>query len=156
MPAGNGKLMRASALEASFGKTPTVAFPASSGATSVFLSLHTADPGDDGSGGSEVSTTTSGYARQNVVAASWGAATVGANDVAVTIKNSAVVTFGPSAGATPAWGTITFLGAWKDVSSTSSANFLGRIPVSPAQVVNAVAQSVSFAIGAVTFTDNSS
>ena len=148
--------MRASALEASFGKTPVVSFPGASGGTSVYLSLHTANPGDDGQTAGEVTTTTSGYARVNVPAANWANAVVGANDAAVTISNSATVTFGPSAGANAAWGTITFLGAWKDASSTTAANFLGRVAVTPSQVVTAAGQSVSFAIGAITFTDISS
>lgn len=156
MAAGHGKNMRASALEASFGKTPVVAFPGSSGGTSVYLSLHTGNPGDDGQTANEVTTTTSGYARVNVPAANWANAVVGANDAAVTISNSATVTFGPSSGANAAWGTITHVGAWKDASSTSSANFLGRIPISPTVNITAAGQSVPFAIGALTFTDNSS
>lgn len=152
MAAGHGKNMRASALEASFGKTPVVAFPV----TNIYLSLHTGNPGDDGQTSNEVTTTTSGYARQNVVPASWGNAVVGANDVAVTISNTAIVTFGPSSGANAAWGAVTFLGAWKTLAGVTAADFLGRIPITPTQTVTAAGQSVVFAASAITFTDNSS
>lgn len=156
MPAGNGKLMRASSLEASFGRTPTVPFPtAAAGTTSVWLSLHTADPGDDGQTATELSTSGTNYLRINVPAANWAAAVVGANDVAVTIATSVVVRFPASLNFATAAGTVTYLGAWRDVSATTSTLFVGRIPVTPGQVIS-IGSNISFAIGAIQFTDNSS
>lgn len=150
MAVGNGKLMRGSALEFAFGKTPVTPTP-----TTIFVSLHTANPGDDGSGGAEVSVTTSGYARQAITPANWAAAVVGANDVACSISNALAVTFGPSAGAGAAWGTITYLGAWRTSTGSVASDFIGRVQVLPNQIVSAAGQSVPFAIGAITFTDNS-
>lgn len=150
MAVGNGKLMRGSALEFAFGKTPATITP-----TTLFVSLHTGNPGDDGQTSNEVTTTTSGYGRATLAPANWGAAVVGANDVAVTISNTAAITFGPSSGANAAWGTITYLGVWKTSTGSVASDFIGRVQVLPNQIVSAAGQSVPFAIGAITFTDNS-
>lgn len=153
MAAGNGKNMRASALEASFGKTPVVPFP-TTGSSQIFLSLHTGNPGDDGQTSNEVTGT--GYLRLQADGADWAAAVVGANDAAVTISNGVAKVFGPSGAAWSSSTPITFIAAWKTSTGTLAANFLGRVPITPSQTVTAAAQSVTFAIGAITFSDNSS
>lgn len=82
----------------------------------VYLSLHTADPTDDGSG-AEVSTSGSAYVRKVIAfsAASGGSAT-----------NSGAVTFDT---ATSAWGTISHIGVW-DASSSGNLLFHGALDAS--------------------------
>lgn len=78
--------------------------------TTVYVSLHTADPTDSGSTAAEVSTSSTGYARKSV--------TFGAPSDGVS-SNSADVTFDT---ATASWGTITHIGIWD--SSSGSTNML--------------------------------
>lgn len=67
-----------------------------------YLSLHTASPTDSGSHAAEVSTTSTGYARQSL------AANMGATDATTGVStNSNTLTFGP---ALTDWGIMTFLG----------------------------------------------
>ena len=149
MALGHGRRIRRLAVDAAVGKTVT--FP-----TTVWLSLHTANPGDDGQTSGEVTTTTSGYARQQVTAANWTAAPNPTNDNPAVSASAVSVTFGPSSGVNASWGTITHVGLWDSSSATAEANYIGRAAVTPNQVVNGTGQSVSFAIGAITMTDNSS
>jgi hypothetical protein len=125
--------------------------------TNIYFSLHTADPLDDGSASNEVTVTTSGYARQLLAngIAGWNAGTTPANDSPTIVTNKlAIPTFGPSAGANAAWGTITFFGMWSTVTGTTL--FYGRGPVTPSQGVTAAGQSVTIPIGNASFTNNSS
>lgn len=80
--------------------------------TTVYVSLHTADPGLTGT--SEVSGT--GYAR---IAVTFSAPADDGDDE--MIQNSGALTFGP-AGAS--WGTVTHFGVWQHLTSTAAANFL--------------------------------
>jgi len=84
--------------------------------STVYLSLHTADPTDAGSG-AEVSTSGSAYVRKAIAfsAASGGSAT-----------NSGAVTFDT---ATSAWGTISHIGVW-DASSSGNLLFHGALDAS--------------------------
>ena len=86
--------------------------------STVYLSLHTADPTDAGSG-AEVSTSSSGYVRKAIAfsAASSGSAT-----------NSGAVEFDT---ATSSWGTITHIGIW-DASSSGNLLFYGALSASKA------------------------
>lgn len=67
----------------------------------AYLSLHTADPTDEGLLDYEVSMSSSGYARQEITSK------MTATDTNGVSGNSLVITFGP---ATIDWGTITHLG----------------------------------------------
>lgn len=79
--------------------------------TALFLSLHTADPGEAGSHVSEVSTSGTGYARQPLFTK------MGATDAISGISlNTLTLTFGP---ASVDWGTISFVGI-EDASSLSN------------------------------------
>lgn len=148
MSTGAGRRIRRLSLDANVGKAATFT------STGTFISLHTGDPLDDGSAANEVTTTTSGYVRQTVSSANWTAATVPALSAPSISATGIAVTFGPSSGANAAWGTITFVGVWDNVSATAEANFIGRCAVTPSQVVGGAGQSVSFAIGAITLTDD--
>lgn len=83
--------------------------------STVYLSLHTADPGDTGT--SEVSG--GSYARQPIA---WNVAANGA------VRNTAAVTF-PTA--TAGWGSVLYFGVW-DVVSAGNLLFYGSLPVSSA------------------------
>lgn len=80
--------------------------------TTVYVSLHTADPTDAGLTAAEVSTSSTGYAR---TAVTFGApAVVGSS---YQVKNSADVTFST---ATASWGTVTHIGIWDSASGSTN------------------------------------
>lgn len=114
--------------------------------TSVYVSLHTGDPGPDGASASsnEVSTTSTGYARTqiNLSTNPFTAATVANPSVT---SNSAAVTF-PTA-VTTNWGTITHFGIWTSSTLQTAATFVGGQALTASQVVN-VGNTASFAVGA--------
>ena len=79
---------------------------------SWYVGLHTAQYGDDSSGGTEVSTSGTNYARIAVTRGS-GFTRASASD-ARTVENAANITFGvPSAN----WGQVTYVGIYDAVSS---------------------------------------
>lgn len=79
---------------------------------SWYVGLHTAQYGDDASGGTEVSTSGTNYARIAVTRGS-GFTRASASD-ARTVENAANITFGvPSAN----WGQVTYVGIYDAVSS---------------------------------------
>jgi hypothetical protein len=126
------------------GQTPSAA------PTTWFASLHTANPADDGQTAGEVSTTTSGYARQTITwntLTAFGSLTV---DTASTASNSALITFGPSAGASAAWGTITYAGVWTSSTLTAETSYLGRALASSSQSVGGAGISITIAANALT------
>jgi len=88
----------------------------------VYVSLHTADPTDAGSG-AEVSTSGTGYVRK---AATFSAASGGST------SNSAAVEFDA---ATSSWGTITHFGVW-DASSSGNLLFHGALTASKTIATN--------------------
>ncbi|MCC6311373.1 MAG: hypothetical protein IT345_10705 [Trueperaceae bacterium] len=102
--------------------------------TTIFVSLHSADPTD--AGGSEVTGTS--YARVGVTSgtAAW-AATSGTNGLT---DNLAAITF-PQAGGT--WGTVTHVGLY-DAASAGNLLFGGALAASKAIGTN---DTFEFAIG---------
>ena len=77
----------------------------------LYMSLHTADPGETGSHLNEVSTSSTGYARQTL------ATKMGATDSVSGISlNTATITAGP---ATADWGTVSYIGI-EDASSAGN------------------------------------
>lgn len=84
----------------------------------VCLSLHTADPGEAGSHATEVTGTTSGYARQDASSA-WGA-TDATSGIAA---NDDIIEFGPAAGANATWGVISHVG-FEDSDVEGAGNML--------------------------------
>jgi hypothetical protein len=107
--------------------------------TNVYVSLHTADPTDAGTG-TEVSG--GSYARVEVsrANASWSAPAN--NGGAQEITNAAAVTF-PSP--TANWGTVTHFGIW-DASTTGNLLYHGSLTTS--RTINNGDSAPSFAIGA--------
>lgn len=104
----------------------------------VYISLHTGDPGETGA--SEVAAS-GDYARVSVTnnATNWPAAASGSK------ANGAVIQFPtPSAG----WGTVTHFGIW-DAATTGNFLFGGALTVS--KVIN-IGDDVEFGVGAMTIT----
>ena len=97
--------------------------------TSLFVSLHTSDPGDDGAGG-EVSTSGTGYARKEVdpnggTPPVWNLAVTegsGAND-GFMVDNDNDIVFGP---ASSDWGSITHISIW-DNATAGNAWYTGAL-----------------------------
>lgn len=115
--------------------------------TSLYVSLHTADPGVDGQTANEVSTGGGSlYVRQlrTQGTTDWGAATTA--DPSVIATATSAVTF-PAAGTN--WGTITHFGLWNHVSNNAAINFIGAGALTASQAVG-IGNIASFAIGALT------
>lgn len=119
--------------------------------TTFAASLHTGNPGDDGQTVNEVSQTTSGYLRQSFTFSAptaFGSLTV---DTASVGSNSGTITFGPSAGATPVWGVITYVGIWTATGTAlTESTYLGRALVSVSQNVAGAGVTLTIAGGGLT------
>ena len=108
----------------------------------IYLSLHTGDPGETGA--NEVLATGTGYARVavSVVDASWDAPAVAAGGRRRS-ANAAPRTFpNPIAN----WGTITHVGFW-DLGTVGTGNFIWGDPLGITRAVNAGDVAPSFAVG---------
>jgi len=121
-----------------------------------YASLHTGNPGDDGLTANEVTTTTSGYARQSIGTWTTTAYTSVSNDAACTVANAAQMSFGASAGANAAWGTITYVGVWEHLSTATELVYLGRAAASVSQSVGGAGVTITIATGALTLSLTSS
>jgi hypothetical protein len=108
--AGMTSYLQKALLDAFLGITPYT-MPAA-----LYMSLHTADPGEAGSHLNEVSTSGTGYARQTIVAK------MGATDSVTGISpNTSTLIAGP---ATADWGTVSFIGI-EDASTAGNMCMLG-------------------------------
>ena len=139
MASGWGKRVRVAQQKWVTNNTP------GSSPTTWYASLHTGNPGDDGQTANEVTTTTSGYARQSVA---WTAITAHSslsNDDASIASNSGGLSFGPSTGANAAWGAITYVGVWEHVSTATEAVYLGRAAASVSQSVGGSGVTITVA-----------
>ena len=85
----------------------------------VYLSLHTSDPGETGSTGAEISTSSTAYARQAITFAAAASGSAASN---------ATVTF---SAATASWGTITHIGI-NDASTAGNMLYYGAVTTSKA------------------------
>jgi hypothetical protein len=143
MPSGLGKAIRKAQMDWFFQGAAATA------PTDLYISLHTGDPLDDGSGANEVSG--SSYARIHMIVGStnWNAGTSPSNDAPTIVTNKLAIV---SPTATGSWGTVTFFGLW---SAITAGTFYGRGPISPGQVVT-TGQFVTIPIGSASFTNNSS
>lgn len=103
--------------------------------TTVYLSLHTSDPGETGSLSGEITTSGSAYARISL------ATKMNATDSSTGVsENNTTITFGP---ATTDWGTVTHVA----ISDASTAgNMLMKGPLSTAQTAT-IGQSIQFTSG---------
>lgn len=114
--------------------------------STLYFSLHTGDPGEDGATANEVSG--NGYAR---VAVTPGDANFTAQADASPgrkTQNNVAITF-PSP--TGAWGTITYVGVW---SAASAGNLLCHIALTASKVIGATDPAPEFPVNAFTFTAN--
>ena len=112
--------------------------PASATAGSLFVSLHTADPGEAGAQNTnEVSYT--GYARQAVARSGSGWTVSGSN-----VSNAAAVAFGPC---TAGSATITHFGIGTASTGTGNLLFKGAL-TTPISVTTSSNATQTFAIGA--------
>lgn len=104
----------------------------------VYVGLHTADPGETGATG-EVSG--NNYSRVSVTnnSTNWPAASSGSK------ANGATITFATPSGS---WGTVTHFSIW-DASTSGNCLFKGALTAS--QVIGS-GNAVSFGIGAITIT----
>ena len=118
-----------------------VAFPTIPAA--VFISLHTADPLDAGTG-AEVSTTGTAYARASVTRAVGAFAAPTDNAGSQQTSNSAAITY---ATATANWGTVTHVGVQDAVTA---GNLLYSAALTTSRTINNGDVTPSFAIGALT------
>lgn len=123
----------------------------------IYVSLHTADPGQTGA--SEVTTSAGsgwvGYARVSATTGTsgtgagaifGGGATAGAAPTGTTtraISNSAALTF-PASGGTSGTVTVTHFGLW---DASTSGNWLRGAALTSSQVIGANASGPSFAAG---------
>lgn len=105
--------------------------------TTVYVALFNGDPTDAGTGGTEVTTTIRAAGR---VAVTYG--TIASK----SMSNSAIVNFGNSAGAT----TITHFGIF---DAASAGNMLGSNSLSSGSGAVSAGAAVSFAIGALTWSE---
>jgi hypothetical protein len=131
-----------------------ITFPAPT--ANVYVSLHTADPGQTGA--SEVVNSTAGWVGYARVAASTGTAGTGAGAVfggggvagaaptgttTRSISNSAALTF-PNSGSTSSSVTVTYFGIW---DAATGGNWIRGAALSSSQVIGANASGPSFAAG---------
>lgn len=106
--------------------------------TNIYVSLHTADPGEDGQTAGEVSG--GSYAREQTAATDWGAA-AGADPS--TLSNTSAITFTT---ATASWGTISHVGFWTTLAGTGEADFIGATALDASKAVGD-GDTAEFAIG---------
>lgn len=140
--AGLGQTTRADLLNFMFRGTALTGKPAIA-AGAFFISLHTADPGEDGQTSNEVSTSGTAYAAVSVTAA--GHFTTNATVASPSeISNTAAITWAVATGS--GFGTVTHAGIWNHATNRAAANFLGRGALSASQAV-AVGNTFSFPIG---------
>lgn len=146
MSTGLGQTFRSSILNYIFRGATSPAL------STVFISLHTGDPGDDGQAGNETSGTN--YARVSVSTAGGTNfnATTSANPSVLT--NATAIAFstagsgGWSGGTTP----LTHWGAWNSSTLTGTANYIGRGSIGSQLVV--AGNTPTFAIGQLSMTIN--
>ena len=110
------------------------------GAVTAYVGLFTAAPSDAG-GGTEVSTTGTGYARKATAAADWNAAAAGST------SNANALTF---AAATGSWGTVTHFGLF---DAATAGNLLRWAALGTSKAIG-TGDTASFAAGALTLTED--
>lgn len=110
------------------------------GAVTAYVGLYTAAPSDAG-GGTEVSTTSTGYARKSTAAADWSAASGGST------SNANPVTFTTATGS---WGTVTHFGLF---DASTGGNLLRWAALGTSKAIG-TGDTASFAAGALVMTED--
>lgn len=124
--AGLGQTTRADLLNLVF-KGTALTGKAAAAAGVYYVSLHTADPGEDGQTSNEVSG--GSYAAKSTAATDWSTATAASP---AETNNSNAITFVTASGS---WGTVTHAGLWNHLTNRAAANFLGRGALTASQAV---------------------
>lgn len=139
MATGYGRRIRRLQVDWANGKAP--AAPAA-----WYVSLHTADPGDDGQTANEVTGT--GYARKQLAggAADWNASSTPALGSPSIATNAVAILFAAAGGSWAGGANVTHFGLWDSLAGTGEANFIGRGTVTPAQAFT-TGNTPNFAIG---------
>lgn len=119
-----------------------------------YFALFTVSPSDTG-GGTEVSTSGSGYARVGVAASlanfagtQSAGSTTASSGTGGTTSNNGTITFGAP---TSNWGTIVAIGIF---DASSGGNMTHWIPLTTARLVNSGDAAPSFAAGSFTFQED--
>jgi len=141
--AGLGRLRRVDALAFLGGAAPSA--PAA-----AYAGFKTASPGDDGTGGTEPTIGTGGYARQSIT---WSTVATPALNAAAILQNANELTWGPSSdawstGATP----LTHMEVRDSTTATTEASFFGGGALAVSRQVNAAGVTLVSAVAAVKFT----
>ncbi len=122
--------------------------PADTDAGVWWVSLHTADPGDDGQTSNEATGT--GYARVSVLAADFAVATDASPSI---LLNANPVTFPPAGGDWSAAADMTHFGLWNTAATTPESAYVGRGKLTTdAPVLSG--QTPNFPAGALRMTGN--
>lgn len=108
-----------------------------------YIALFTAAPGNDGTGGTEVSTSGTAYAAKLTAATDWGVAD-SASPTTET-NNSAILSFVQATGS--GFGTVAYAGLYTHVTTRSAATFLGGNTLGASQLVSA-GNTFSFPVNA--------
>lgn len=114
---------------------------------SHYIALWIGDPTDAGSGGAEVSTSGTGYARVAVSRAGGSWAVPANNAGAQETSNAGVITFPAPTGN---WGTVTHMAV---MDASSSGNMLYSAALSVSRTINNGDGAPSFAIGALVISE---
>lgn len=120
-------------LNSLFGKTSN--FGALASAPTWYVALFTTKPGEDGTGGTEVSG--GGYARESTASTDWNAATLADPS---ELTNANAIDFGTT---TASWGTVVAVGFY---DASTGGNFLGAFDLTTSKAVNN-GDAVSFPAG---------
>lgn len=107
----------------------------------IYVSLHTADEGDNPDGSNEVGA--ADYARASTAPADW---TVGGGDGPTTVDNANVISFGDPQNN---WGTITHVAIWD--ASSSGNPLTATIQLNNSKTVDADTDELTFEAGDLTF-----
>jgi len=121
--------------------------------SAMFLGLKTADPSDDNSTGTEPTAGTGNYGRLTCTpgTTNWNAATSTAGS-ASSVTNKVALSFAAS---NAAWSTTTTSLTFAILMSASTAGtYYGRASLTAGQAVNATGITLSFAIGALSWTNS--
>lgn len=108
----------------------------------LYLSLHTADPGEDGQTSNEATGT--GYARKQTAASDWNAATDADPSVST---NANALAFAQAGGNWASGSNLTHMGFWTHATTATEAVFCGRIALTTAKPVLS-GDTAEFAAGA--------
>jgi hypothetical protein len=111
--------------------------------TEVYVSLHTADEGENPDESNEVDTSTTNYSRAEAVPSDWS---IGAGDGPTTLQNANTISFGdPDSN----WGTVTHIALWD--AQTGGNPLTATVALNSSKSVTSDTDELQFAAGNLTF-----